>query len=343
MADLPTHLTPQFLEAEYSLVVLPNRIVEEAHYLRIPRPGRGVRLSRGDRRKVWEAVRLYRAHTSADGTTDWHEKAMIAATYLDAVVAEGKSRPADHVLVDEAQDLSPSHLHFLRALVSEGKNDLFLADDGHQRIYAPKVTLSHYGINIRGRSRRLTLNYRTTAQVLRYALGVLDGAEYTDLEGDDMSEVRYVSPRRGIVPTIHECSSQQDEYDAIAKQIAMWQAEHASEDEQRSIGVLCGTTYEGEAWVRALDDRDIDATYVGRDSRSDVEGVAVMTRHRAKGMEFSCVAMVGLGENASFRGSADNEDDLRARSLVYVAATRARDQLAVSWVGEPHQVLSASA
>lgn len=59
--------------------------------------------------------------------------------------------------------------------MADGADDLFLADDSHQRIYGPKVTLSKYGINIRGRSRRLTLNYRTTHENLRYAVGVLGG------------------------------------------------------------------------------------------------------------------------------------------------------------------------
>jgi len=97
---------------------------------------------------------------------------------------------------------------------------------------------------------------------------------------------------------------------------------------------------EGETWVRELGERGVEATYVGRDSRGETEGVAVMTRHRAKGMEFSRVAMVGLGEGAKFPGADSDGEDLRQRSLVYVGATRARDRLAVSWVGEPHPVLA---
>lgn len=278
-------------------------------------------------------MQVYRAHTSADGTTDWHEKAMIAASYLDGLVAQGKPRPADHVLVDEAQDLSPAHLHFLRALVSEGKNDLFLADDAHQRIYAPKVTLSHYGINIRGRSRRLTLNYRTTAQNLSYALGVLDGVEYTDLDGDEVSTHGYRSARTGVVPALLPCSTRSEEYDAVAERVRIWKG-------TGNVGVLCGTMREGETWVRELTERGIDAMYVGRDSRGDVDGVAVMTRHRAKGMEFNRVAMVGLGRDARFPGAEDDDAGLRERSLVYVGATRARDELLVSWVGERHPALS---
>ncbi len=88
---------------------------------------------------------------------------------------------ADHVLVDEGQDLSPVHWQLLRALVAEAPNDLFIAEDSHQRIYGQRLVLSAYGIRIVGRSQRLTLNYRTTAQNLAWAVGVLSGGEFVDL------------------------------------------------------------------------------------------------------------------------------------------------------------------
>ncbi|NKZ71785.1 UvrD-helicase domain-containing protein [Rhodococcus hoagii] len=119
-------------------------------------------------------IEAYRAAAAADGTLDFEEKSAVAAQALRNLAGEGL---ADHVLVDEAQDLSPSRLMFLRALAAPGKNDLFIAEDSHQRIYGQPIVLGRYGINIVGRSRRLTLNYRTTEQNLRYALGILSGAE----------------------------------------------------------------------------------------------------------------------------------------------------------------------
>jgi len=118
----------------------------------------------------------------------------VVAAYLKAHPEE---RPADHVLVDEAQDLTPSHWSMLRALVGEHGNDLFVAEDSHQRIYGQRVVLSRLGIKIVGRSRRLTLNYRTTQQNLRYALGVLEGGEFTDSEGGAQDEHGYRSARLG--------------------------------------------------------------------------------------------------------------------------------------------------
>src|SRR5699024_8010884 len=114
----------------------------------------------------------------------------------------------------------------------------------------------------------------------------------------------YRSAQTDVVPVLLPCSTPSQEYDAVAAQVKAW-------GKTGNIGVLCGTMREGEAWVRELADRGIDAAYVGRDSRDDVDGVAIMTRHRAKGMEFSRVSMVGLGRDARFPGAEDDDAGLR--------------------------------
>lgn len=174
----PELCTPSFLESEYATIVLPNLVTTREEYLKARRTGRGVSLNRARRNAVWDVIEAYRAAAAADGTTDFEEKSAIAAQVLRNINGRGL---ADHVLVDEAQDLSPSRLMLLRALAAPGKDDLFIAEDSHQRIYGQPIVLGRYSINIVGRARRLTLNYRTTEQNLRYALGILSGAEYTDL------------------------------------------------------------------------------------------------------------------------------------------------------------------
>ena len=104
---------------------------------------------------------------------------------------------ADHVLVDEGQDLGPAHWQLLRALVGEHADDLFIAEDSHQRIYGQRVVLSQFGIRIVGRSQRLTLNYRTTAQNLAYAITVLEGGNVRRPGGGSGDLVRLpVGPQR---------------------------------------------------------------------------------------------------------------------------------------------------
>src|SRR4029079_11980242 len=149
-------------EAEYAMVVLPQRITTRDEYFKVRRPGRGVSLNRERRSAVWDVIAAYRGSSSVNGSVDFGEAAALAAAMLEV----RSVRPADHVLVDEGQDLNPTHWQFLRALVAEGTDDIFIAEDAHQRIYGQRVVVGRYGIKIVGRSRRLALNYRTTAENL---------------------------------------------------------------------------------------------------------------------------------------------------------------------------------
>ncbi|WP_027504826.1 3'-5' exonuclease [Rhodococcus sp. UNC23MFCrub1.1] len=332
--DLPPELSvPSFFETEYSLVVLPNRIVDRDEYLRVRRAGRGVSLNRARRNAVWDVVESYRSAAAAAGCADFEEKAALAAEVVTAVT-EGL---ADHVIVDEAQDLTPSRFQLLRALAPLGPDDLFFAEDAHQRIYGQKIVLKQLGINIVGRSRRLTLNYRTTQQNLHYALSVLTGDDFVGLEGDSEDSEGYRSARTGPKPSTVQAANLSDLYDKVAQQVLAWGG-----GETASIGLLAPANKEASALPRALGERGVTATFVDNTSKSSSGGVQAMTMYRAKGMEFANVILVGVSANAMPRDymiaqlpEGDRGDALqRERSLVYVAATRARDQLAVMWVGE---------
>lgn len=342
--ELPDVLrSPSFLEAEYATVVLPNLVTARDEYLKVRRPGRGVPLNRSRRQAVWNIIETYRAGAAAEGSTDFDEKSAIAAQVLANHLGE---RPADHVLADEAQDLSPCRLQLLRSLVAVGMNDLFLAEDSHQRIYGQRIVLSRYGINIVGRSRRLTLNYRTTQQNLRYALDVLSGEQYTDLGDESETTTGYRSARRGPKPNVVAADSLTDQYDKVAEIVRGWLDNGTA---AASIGILVPTRKEGESLPRALGDRDLTVAFVDRDSIGPPKTPVVMTMHRAKGMEFAKAILAGVGNKEVPRGylidavpEEDRADVLRReRSLLYVAATRARDELVVVFVGEPSELLPA--
>ena len=220
--ELPERLrSADFLESEYELIVLPQRVTTLKQYLRVRRPGRGVALDRSKRAAVWKAMERYRDRSADLGVTSFDEQLALAAAWLDHEAALGTPRPFRHVLVDEAQDLTPAHLQLLRALVEPGPDDLFLAEDSHQRIYGKKITLSHYGIQVRGRSRRLTRNYRTTRQNLDVAFGILDPGTYEDMEGQ-AEEHHYVSPRSGPEPLLLHASDRADELSKAAELLAVW-------------------------------------------------------------------------------------------------------------------------
>ncbi|GAA0804548.1 UvrD-helicase domain-containing protein [Spirilliplanes yamanashiensis] len=326
--SLPAKIANEtFLSAEYTLVVLPNRVKNEDDYRRVRRPGRGVALDRAKRDSVWELIAAYRALNRMDGTLDFAEAAAVAAEHLTATGPQ-----ADHVLVDEGQDLAPTHWQMLRALVAETDDDLFIAEDSHQRIYGARIVLGRYGIRIVGRSQRLTLNYRTTAQNLRYAMGVLDGGTYVDLE--EQPEVTgYRSARSGPPPSVQKAESLIAELDLIADQITTWLADGTLPE---TIAVLVHDRFQRERVANALIERDVPARSVDRDKPA-AGRVLVMTMHRAKGMEFTKVVLADVGfqsaaEKVRLGGLDESERldaELRARSLTYVAASRARDELVV--------------
>ena len=350
--ELPENLrSADFLESEYELIVLPQRVTTLKQYLRVRRPGRGVALDRSKRAAVWKAMERYRDRSADLGVTSFDEQLALAAAWLDQEADDGKPRPFRHVLVDEAQDLTPAHLQLLRALVEPGPDDLFLAEDSHQRIYGKKITLSHYGIQVRGRSRRLTRNYRTTRQNLDVAFGILDPGTYEDMEGQ-AEEHHYVSPRSGPEPLLLHASDRADELSKAAELLTVWlEQDRDSEDSApESIAVLVRDRYQRDAVVNGLAQHGIEVRAVDREAAGRGRPV-VMTMHRAKGLEFRKVLLFDVSKNAIPRSLRDQQyseadgDDalLRERSLLYVAATRARDQLAISWSGEASPLITALA
>ena len=350
--ELPEGLrSADFLESEYELIVLPQRVTTLKQYLRVRRPGRGVALDRSKRAAVWKAMERYRDRSADLGVTSFDEQLALAAAWLDQEAALGTPRPFRHVLVDEAQDLTPAHLQLLRALVEPGPDDLFLAEDSHQRIYGKKITLSHYGIQVRGRSRRLTRNYRTTRQNLDVAFGILDPGTYEDMEGQ-AEEHHYISPRSGPEPLLLHATDRADELSKAAELLTVWlEQDRDSEDSApESIAILVRDRYQRDAVVNGLAQHGIEVRAVDREAAGRGRPV-VMTMHRAKGLEFRKVLLFDVSKNAIPRplrdqqySDADHDDALlRERSLLYVAATRARDQLAISWSGEASPLITALA
>ncbi|OYO23439.1 DNA helicase UvrD [Enemella dayhoffiae] len=344
--DLPAELrTSSFLVAEYAMVVLPQRITTLEGYARAPRAGRGVRLTRPQRIAVWGIVAAYRSLCQAQDTVDYAEAAGLAAASLDLVAAEGSGRPCDHVLVDEGQDLGPSHLQLVRALVSDGDNDVFIAEDAHQRIYGNRIVMSRYGLNVRGRSSRLKVNYRTTAENLGLAQRILEGATWIDSDDAPEKTSDYRSLRNGPTPTVKQFPNQSAEYDFAAQQISAW-LEGTPEPE--TIGVLVRDKKHRDQVVAALAERGVKVRAVDRGKVPAGQPV-VLTMHRSKGTEFAKVMLVGISEGNlpalfAVRNQAPEEKEdaiLRERALLYVAASRARDELVISYAGNPSILLPA--
>jgi superfamily I DNA/RNA helicase len=343
----PALRSPAFFAAEYAQVVLPNGLTTREAYYKVRRPGRGVALDRAKRAAAWDVIEAYRAQGRTAGSIDFPEAATIAAAHLRRIGDAQEEYLADHVLVDEGQDLGPAHWQLLRALVGEHANDLFIAEDSHQRIYGHRTVLSQFGIRIVGRSQRLTLNYRTTAQNLTYAMTVLEGGEYVDLEDEAESSSAYRSARSGPAPRLIRSATLSEELDRAAELIREWTDNTKAPE---TVAVLVRDQRQRDRLVTGLAERGITIRAVDREHIKPGQPVA-MTMHRAKGTEFSKVLLFGVNHGAIPRPLRDEQYAeeawadalLRERSLLYVAATRARDELAISWSGDPSQLLSVPA
>jgi len=231
------------------------------------------------------------------------------------------------VLADEVQDFGVDALRLLRASAPAGPDDLFLVGDGHQRLYGSPVTLSSCGIAIRGRSARLRLNYRTTESIRRVAHAALADHVADDLDGGEDSLDGYRSLRRGSVPTWEWAGDQQTSYARVADLVDEW----AQEVDASSLCVAAPTRADVKRLGELLRARGLDVSPLDEAPRP---GVRLSTFHRLKGTEFTRVVLASVCADGLPR------TDPSWRCLLYVAASRARDQLVLSGWGSPSALLA---
>jgi superfamily I DNA/RNA helicase len=254
----------------------------------------------------------------------------------------------DHVVVDEAQDLHPAQWRVLRAAVGRGPDDLFVTGDPHQRIYDSRVSLNALGIFVTGRSSRLRINYRSTEEILSWPTGVLVGARVEDLGGDGEENLAgYRSLLHGKQPHAAGYPTLQAEVAALVEQVGEWLGQGVRSSE---IAVCARFNTTLSAVRDGLAGTGIPAIHVREQSGADVDGVRLVTMHAMRGLEFRCVAVVGATARAlpfakevtppEVDPLQHESDMLRERCLLFVASTRAREALYVSWSGPPSPFLS---
>ncbi|MFF3853727.1 UvrD-helicase domain-containing protein [Micromonospora sp. NPDC002575] len=332
-----TTFSPAFLRHEWEQVVLAQRLTTLDAYRDAPRKGRGAGLRAAQRAQVWAAIDAFVRELTKRRLRTHTQLADDAA----AILRDSPARYR-HVVVDEGQDLHPAQWRLLRALVAPGPNDMFLLADPYQRIYDSHVSLAQLGIEVRGRTRRLTINYRTTHEILELSTRVLNGDAAVGLDGQDDTLRGYRSITRGGVPQIAVADSRDGEWEALIERVGTWLEQGV---EPHAIGVAVRTGQLVKAISRILGEAHIDVA----DDRNGIDGVHVATMHRMKGLEFQCLAVVGLdagvlpAPNALTSAAEDphahRQDLQRERCLLFVALTRARDVLYLSHSGTPSPLL----
>lgn len=310
-ADSSLGLPPGFYEEEFENVILAQGVSTRDEYRQARRKGRGTVLTRSKRDAIWPVFEDYRAALTLKKLKEVDDAYRDAASLL-------KKHPTSYasIVVDETQDFGPQALKLLRAMVQPGKNDLCFVGDGHQRIYNQhRASMSACGIDIRGRGRKLYLNYRTTEEIRRAAVALLEGCEVDDLDEGSDEVKKYKSISRGPEPSFISVPHLEDAFAKAVEVVSMALAA------TRSVCVMVPTKHEAQETLKALKAAGIASTLIGPNERDRAESSAarVATMHRAKGLEFDEVVLIANPSRTP--GSTQQFDKQR---LEYVALTRAK-------------------
>jgi mRNA-degrading endonuclease RelE of RelBE toxin-antitoxin system len=253
-------------------------------------------------------------------------------------------RPYDFVVVDEAQDMGVAHLRFFATLAEGRPNSLFFAGDLGQRIFQQPFSWRALGVDIRGRSRTLRVNYRTSHQIRQSADRLLD-PEQTDADGVVETRAGTVSVFNGAPPTIRVL----DDEGAEIKSVATWIRDLADQGvTPGELGVFVRSDVEIERATRALEAADFPLVVLDESVQPDRGSASLSTMHLAKGLEFRAVVVMACDDEVipsqaridTIADSADLEDVYTTeRHLLYVACTRARDHLLVTGVAPGSEFL----
>ncbi|WP_340556990.1 ATP-dependent helicase [Streptomyces sp. GSL17-111] len=340
----------QFLSQEFRHVLLAQELRTPEEYLRCTRRGRGTPVGPVQRAQLWRAMEDFATTVDSRGTATYTQLCARAARIL-----RGRTPRYRHVVVDEAQDLHPAQWRVLRACVAPGADDMFLVGDPHQRIYDSRVSLKSLGIPITGRSARLRLNYRSTEEILTWALSLLDGQQVfrlgqDDEEGDLDTLAGYRSELHGRMPVARGWRTQEEELAGLAEQVRAWIDVDGVRPSE--IAVCARFNAVVDAVIAGLKRAGVPAVGVRKAPGPEVGGVRVASMYAMKGLEFRCVAVVGVNAGVlpfppkitpSEVDPVQHKSDLLAEHcLLFVACTRARDALAVSWSGERSRLLNAA-
>ncbi len=338
----PDH-SVDFLLSEWYGVIEPRAITSWEEYQNAPRPGRQQRLRTGERKACWRVFEAVRAEMEKLAAYSWEHICEMARVGLETGHIQN---PFDAVIVDEVQDLVPSALRLIAELSRDSLHNLLVVGDAGQRIYPGGFSLRKLGIDVRGRSQVLRINYRTTEQIRRFADRLLPDAV------DDLDSETYFRKSHcllhGPTPLMQGFESQDAEDQYITQQIQSLLREGIALEE---MAIFARVGKRMESLRTCLKEAGIESQFLSRGDEEDVESaISTGTMHRAKGLEFKVVFAVdctaGVLPHQKAIAQAEEADEkeealARERQLLYVTLTRARDEAYLTWTGERSPFLEA--
>jgi mRNA-degrading endonuclease RelE of RelBE toxin-antitoxin system len=331
-ASEPDHkFSTHFLVTEWEHVIDAWQIRSWDAYRDVARLGRKTRLPEPQRRVLWSIFERVHAALRERKLTTTSEM----FTALASALTQVKKPVFDFAVIDEAQDVSVAQLRFLAALGADRPNGLFFAGDLGQRIFQQPFSWKSLGVDVRGRSRTLRVNYRTSHQIRSQADRLLDPT-LTDTDG--LIEERHgtVSVFNGPAPLVFVLQSEVAECDAVAT----WLKDRTKDGvAPHEIGVFVRSDAEIDRAVAAVKAAKLAYKLLDSNVETTSHQISISTMHLAKGLEFRAVAVMACDDEIiplqSRITSVGDDGDLREvyeteRHLLYVACTRARDQLLVT-------------
>ncbi len=331
-----------FLVTEWNAVVEPQGITTWEEYRDAVRTGRGKPLTIKQRKECWKVFARIWEDLMAAHAYPWSAICRIAREAVESGTVES---PFDAVIVDEVQDLQPQELRFLKALSAKNPGDFMLLGDAGQRIYPGGFSLKKLGIDVRGRSHILRINYRTTEQIRRFADGLL--ATTSNDFDDGAEDRRSQSLLNGPKPIIKEFPNEAEQARFVLDQVRLLLEQGMS---PREIAVFARSGSRLQSVRDILTDAKMEiAPLNDEEDLSEVRGINLGTMHRAKGLEFKVVFVIDCNQGvvphaftlSKMRDQGDYDAAYeRERQLLYVAITRARDEVFVTSVGKPSEFLT---
>ncbi len=325
--------SPQFLWTEWSAVVDAWQLTDWEAYRDVRRLGRKTRLAETQRKLLWQVFEQVAAGLKQRGLVTMSS----VFGRLTEALAGSTNPPYDFAVVDEAQDIGVAELRFLAALGEGRPESLFFAGDLGQRIFQQPFSWKALGVDIRGRSSTLRINYRTSHQIRKQADKLL-GPEVADVDGNAEDRRGTVSVFNGPAPIVEVVESPEAEVQLVADRIRSWTADGLKPHE---IAVFVRSEAQVSRAEAALKASETPYRVVGPRMETVHGQASLSTMHRAKGLEFRAVAVMACNDEVvplqeRIETVTDDSDLAEVydteRHLLYVACTRARDRLLVTGV-----------
>jgi hypothetical protein len=324
--------TLRFLLGEWRDVVDAWQIKRWEDYRDVARIGRKTRIGGRQREIAWSIFERVRAGLAERRVITWPDLFGGVTEHL-----AGAKAPFDFAVVDEAQDVGVAELRFLAALGAGRRDGLFFAGDLGQRIFQQPFSWLSLGVDIRGRSHTLRINYRTSHQIRAQAERLLPPS-VADVDGNAEDRRGTISVFNGPAPTIETFDDPNEEAEAVAG----WIADRIGEGvEPHEISVFVRSPAQLRRARMAVKRSGASAVELTDKVETTQGRVSIGTIHLAKGLEFRAVAVIACDDEVipmqqrieAVGDDADLEDVYNTeRHLLYVACSRARDHLLVTGV-----------